>query len=552
MHPTVPSLHMQRLIPAAAAAAVSLLLAACGGNPGSAPVITAQPANVNAAEGSQASISVSATSDAGELTYQWLDVDNAVDITGATGATLSLAPVSLAAQGARYQVRLNNAQGSTLSDVSTLSVVERTWSAAAPAVSSAARQTATVVDSNGHTHLLAITGDGLSAGVTARLKPAGTDSSVALPFAAVTGGALQADEALSVTTTSIASAANRTGHVMAVWHRNGIIGAALYTPGPDAQTPGAWTLAPTRINSMTSASALDPAVAAAGDDAFEIVWRERMSGWPQHDMMARRYTISSNTLATPVIIEAQAGEAEAPRIVSDPSGNVLAAWRQDGVGVVINRRLAADAWGTSTTLIDGTVPYVEALRGNALGRAVLLMSDRVGYAYVARLDLAATDPVAESSRYVANAYGSAPDAMVAADGSIHVVGVSVNVSGGNVSRLFHWSCTPNGNWNAPESVSDMNSADFIATGLGVYNPRISEPAVGGSFIVVWQDRVATGSSPLSQVSAKRYHGALGWRATAAVVDSNNQPVSLTQGPSGAGTVVFGSPAAAAVDAAHFR
>jgi hypothetical protein len=552
MHPTFRSRRMQRLIPAAAVAAASLLLAACGGHPSGPPVITAQPANVSAAEGSQASISVSATSDAGELTYQWVDVDSAVDITGASSATLSLAPVLLAAQGTRYQVRLNNAMGSTLSDVSMLSVVERTWSAAAPALGSTARQTASVVDSNGHTHLLAITGDDLSAGVAARLKPVGTDSSQAQPFAAVAGGALQADEPLSVNTTSITAAANRTGHVMAVWHRNGIVGAALYTPGPDAQTPGGWTLAPTRINSMLSISALDPAVAAAGDDAFEIVWRERMPGSPQHDMMARRYTISNNSLAAAVAIEAQAGEAEAPRLVSDGSGNVLAAWRQDGVGVVINRRLAADAWGTGTTLVDATVPFVEALRGNAQGRAVLLTSDRLGYAYVARLDLAATDPVLESSRYVANAYGSAPDAMVAADGSIHVVGVSVNVSGGNVSRLFHWSCTPAGNWNPAEPVSDVNNADFVATGLGVHNPRISEPALGGSFIVAWQDRVTTGSSPLSQVSAKRYHGALGWRATAAVVDSNNQPVALTLGQSGAGTIVFGSPTAAAMDAAHFR
>ena len=54
-----------------AAASLALLLAACGGSDRAAPVITAQPQSVTAAEGGEATADVAATSDDGDIGYQW-------------------------------------------------------------------------------------------------------------------------------------------------------------------------------------------------------------------------------------------------------------------------------------------------------------------------------------------------------------------------------------------------------------------------------------------------------------------------------------------------
>ena len=43
---------------------------------------------------------------------------------------------------------------------------------------------------------------------------------------------------------------------------------------------------------------------------------------------------------------------------------------------------------------------------------------------------------------VANAYGSAPDGFVDNNDRIHVFGISVNIGGGNLSRLFRWVFAP--------------------------------------------------------------------------------------------------------------
>jgi hypothetical protein len=101
-------------------------------------------------------------------------------------------------------------------------------------------------------------------------------------------------------------------------------------------------------------------------------------------------------------------------------------------------------------------------------------------------------------------------------------------------------------------VSDINTADFIGTGFGVYSPKVSDPDAEGSIMVAWQDRVAGGDAPLSHVSAARYFQGQFWRSTAAVGDSNNQPVALTLGSSGAGTLVIGAAGTPAIQAMNFR
>lgn len=553
--PSSIALRRSRL---ATAALLALMLGACGGGDdappppvGSAPVITAQPIDMSLAEGASGTASVAATSDAGAIAYQWFNATRAQNIAGANAAELDFGPVSFAANGTQFNVRLTNTMGTTTSATRTLTVAERSWSVPADAVASGARQLASVVDSNGHTHLLAVTGNNLAAGVQASIQLRASNPTQANAFTEPGNAVLQASQALGAGGTSIAAAANGAGHVLAVWHRNGIVGGALYAPGPNATTAGVWTLLPTRINSFSATSALDPAVTAVGNTGFEIVWRERIASSGAHDVMARSYTIGNNTLGTPVSIELEGSETEAPRIVSDGAGNLLAAWRHSAVGTVVNRRAAGQAWGTSLVTVDPSTQPLEVLRTNAAGKAVLLTSNRVGSVFASRLDLAAINPLVAGPASVANAYGSGPDAVVDNTDRIHVFGVSCCGSGGS-SRVFRW-VYQNGQWSAAEAISDPNANNFLITGLGYYSPRVTTVDAENSFIVTWQDRISNGDGATSRVNARRFHDPLGsWRPAVVVGDSNIGLVSVAMRSNGSATLAFGTPSGSTVQAASFR
>ncbi len=541
-----------------AGAALTLGLAACGGSddtpapaPATPPVIAAQPESLSLGEGGSGTVSVSATSDGGAIAYQWFNATSNTNFAGANASELDFGPISFAANGTQYNVNLTNTGGTTTSTTRTLTVNERAWSAPADALASAARQLATVVDSNGHTHLLAVTGNNLAAAVQASIQLRPSSPIQANAFIAPGNAVLQASEALGAGGTSIAAAANSNGRVLAVWHRNGIVGGALYTPGTNVTTAGTWALLPTRINSFQSTSALEPAVAAVGSDAFEIVWRERIANTGAHDVMARRYNVGNNTLDSSVPLEALSSETEAPRVVADASGNVLAAWRHTGVGTVVNRRAGGQAWSTTLLTVDSSAQPLEVLRTNATGKAVLLTSNRLGSMLATRLDLAASNVMLAGPAPIANAYGSGPDAVVDNTDRIHVFGVSCCGSGGS-SRLFRW-IFQNDLWTAAEPISDPSPNNFLTTGLGVYSPQVSGVDTEGNFIVVWQDRVAGGDNPLSHVNARRFHTPLSsWRPTVAVGDGNNGPVRVTMGSNGGATLAFGDSTRAAVLAASLR
>ena len=83
------------------------------------PVITTQPANVTVSEGGTAVFSVTLSRSLG-ATYQWHS--NGVRIVGATNASFTVAPVTLAASGSTYRVGVTNSFGGTSSTTATLTV----------------------------------------------------------------------------------------------------------------------------------------------------------------------------------------------------------------------------------------------------------------------------------------------------------------------------------------------------------------------------------------------------------------------------------------------
>lgn len=97
-----------------------LALAGCSksGQP-SAPSITTQPANQTVTVGQTATFSVSATGTA-PLSYQWQK--SGTGITGATSASYTTPPTTIADSGGQFSVIVSNSSGSVTSNMATLTV----------------------------------------------------------------------------------------------------------------------------------------------------------------------------------------------------------------------------------------------------------------------------------------------------------------------------------------------------------------------------------------------------------------------------------------------
>ena len=155
-----------------------------------APTITKQPAAQTVAAGAPVTFSVTATA-AGPITYQW-SMNNAV-ITGATGATYTIADVTSAENGSTFQVAVTSAGKTTLSSIVKLTVTTPTGTA--PAITTQpATQTVTV----GRTAQFSVTATG-----PASLTYQWSKNGIAIPGATssvyTTGGTTAADNAANFT-----------------------------------------------------------------------------------------------------------------------------------------------------------------------------------------------------------------------------------------------------------------------------------------------------------------------------------------------------------------
>ncbi|MFZ1133477.1 MAG: immunoglobulin domain-containing protein [Candidatus Korobacteraceae bacterium] len=99
---------------------LSLGLTACGGMSGTPPTITTQPQNQTVPSGMTATFSVTASGSM-PLSYQWME--NGMTIAGATSASYTTPPTTLADNNSVFAVVVSNHSGSVTSNSATLRVL---------------------------------------------------------------------------------------------------------------------------------------------------------------------------------------------------------------------------------------------------------------------------------------------------------------------------------------------------------------------------------------------------------------------------------------------
>ncbi|WP_316414225.1 immunoglobulin domain-containing protein [Mesoterricola silvestris] len=249
---TVPALAIGAL-------ALPVLFTGCSSSkhdpdaPVAAPVITAQPANVNAVDGGTATLSVTATGDS--LSYQWRR--GGASLLGKTSATLTLNPVATTDAGSYTVVVTNTVNGRTATTTSAAAVLSIVAKAEAP-VFTTSPAAASAVEGGSATFNALATGNGT---VTYQWLKGGT-ALVNQTGAALTISPVTAADAGSYTVTATNTLNGTTAATTSA--------AAVLTVLPAATVPVIGT-APAAQTVLEGDSATFT-VAATGNGALSYQW----------------------------------------------------------------------------------------------------------------------------------------------------------------------------------------------------------------------------------------------------------------------------------------
>jgi hypothetical protein len=230
---------------------------------------------------------------------------------------------------------------------------------------------------------------------------------------------------VSINNPHVAVAAN--GNAVAVWVQfvglRGDVWANRYTA--TSPTTGSWGTA-AQIESENVNAAITPRVALdAGGNAL-AVWVQ--TDGTRYNVWSNRFTGASAAWGTAALIETDnVGDASAPRIAFDGSGNALAVWQQDGDASAVtsydvwaNRYTAGSGWGTAALLETG------ALRAGGVELAV----NAAGAAVAAWYQLDGSHQSVYSRRYAAGSgWGAVTLAETFDGGNAYLPAVAINDSG---------------------------------------------------------------------------------------------------------------------------
>jgi hypothetical protein len=276
-------------------------------------------------------------------------------------------------------------------------------------------------------------------------------------------------------------AVDGAGNAIAVWFQSDgtrlNIWANRYTASSNS-----WG-SPVLIETDNAGDAADPQIAFDGAGNAIAVWQQfdgtRVSIW------ANRYTASSNSWGSPVLIETDnAGDATAPQIAVDGAGNAIAVWFQsDGTryNIWANRYTASsNSWGSpvliETNAGDATYPQI-AVDGAGNAIAVWQQSDGTRFNIWANRYTASSNSWGSPVLIETDNVGDAADPQIAFDGAGNAIAVWQQSDG---TRLNIWAnryTASSNSWGSPVLIETDN------VGNAAY-PQIAFDGAGNA-IAVW-------------------------------------------------------------------
>lgn len=302
-------------------------------------------------------------------------------------------------------------------------------------------------------------------------------------------------------------AVDPNGNVIAVWAMGGIRGdiwSSRYTTG------GGWSEAEL-IEVDDTGSAGRPHVAVTPDGNALAVWMQ--SDGTRDNIWANRFTPQAGWRGAELIETDNVGDAEDPRVATDPSGNAMAVWSQSdatGQGIRANRFTPQMGWGNAEVLETGRV-------GPAVTPQVGMDADGHAIAVWHQSDLFFRTDI-WSKRFTPGAgWGSGqrvetrdsvatnPQIAVAPDG--HAVAVWEQM-GTMYKDVWGNHFTPETGWGTQSLLEISNAGDAS-------RPRVATDATGNAIAVWMQD-----NGSREDVWASRYVAGTEW-ATAVLLEQSD-------------------------------
>ena len=311
-------------------------------------------------------------------------------------------------------------------------------------------------------------------------------------------------------------AVDAAGNAIAVWQESATGLFNLWASRYNVLT-GVWSV-PRRIESdvfypNTPQLAMDPAGNAT------VVWARDTGG--QIDIMANRFSITSNLWGTATHVDGTTTAGFEPHVAMDSSGNAMAVWQMlDGTTVMVyaSRRTAASSvWSTPVAIETNQ-------SGNSSNAQIAI--DSAGNAIAAWQKFDGITSNIWVNRYSAGSWGTA-QVIELSDGEAFYPTIAFDNKKNAVVAWQQFDITFRGyqvntarysfvgnNWAAPVTISND-------TGNALFQPRLAIDATD-NVVAVWeQSDLTLLTTPLSNIYANRYNASTGQWGAATLLENSN-------------------------------
>lgn len=272
-------------------------------------------------------------------------------------------------------------------------------------------------------------------------------------------------------------AVDANGNAVAVWLQSaGSLWSNRYVAAN-----GAWGVAtPVATGNPTGDQSV--AMSASGDAL--AVWRQYDGA--RENIQSSRYTVASGVWSAPVPLETDGtGDAFAPKIKSDGAGNALAVWQQsDGVrsNIWANRYVAGTAtWGTPTLIETDNIGNAAApqIAFDGSGNAVAVWTQvGSGRTNVWSNRYSATGNAWGTAALIENTGGHAFTAHVSVDASGNAAAVWSYINGGSTTHIrASRSSAGSAAWGAATALENNPGSATV--------PQVAIDTSGNT-IAIWQ------------------------------------------------------------------